>query len=478
MKAKLLFRAAFTALLVCILCTGASAQNKKRVREAAAATAEFQLPSTETDEQRDARMKWWTDARFGMFIHWGLYALPARHEWVKYRDRLTDDGYQKYFDHFEPDLFDPEAWAKSAKAAGMKYVVITSKHHEGFCMWDSQYTDYKVTNTPIGRDLLKEFIEAFRKEGIRIGLYYSLIDWHHPDFTIDSVHPQRISNVRNPDEDVLAGYARLNEGRDMSRYRQYMKDQVRELLTNYGPIDVMWFDFSYAGTAGKDRNDWDSEGLLKLTKNLQPNIIVNSRLDLRDVKGGWDFVTAEQYKVASHPVRDGKPVPWETCQTFSGSWGYYRDETSWKNPHQLIGLLAETVSKGGNLIMNVGPTARGEFDYRATDRLDAFADWMHSNSRSIYCCTEAPERFKAPANTVLTYNPETNRLYVHLLDYPMGRLNFDFADEVEYAQFLHDASEITIEQTESGDTRGNSYFVLPILKPEVEVPVIEIYLKQ
>ena len=445
---------------------------------------DFTLPSTETAAERDARMQWWTESRFGMFIHFGLYSLPARHEWVRKKERISDEAYQKYFDHFNPDLFNPADWAKAAKAAGMKYVVITTKHHEGFCLWDSKYTEFKVTNTPFGRDLLREFVDAFRAEGIRIGLYYSLIDWNHRDFTIDKKHPLRIGGVGEDDDNDgdLAKYAEINKGKDMTRYRQYMKNQVRELLTGYGPIDIIWFDFSYPGKLGKDRYDWDSEGLLKLAKTLQPNILVDSRLDLNDVKGGWDFMTPEQYKVKEGLKMNGERIPWETCQTFSGSWGYYRDETSWKNEAQLINLLNETVSKGGNLIMNVGPTARGEFDSRAKDRLDIFAKWMHFNSRSIYGCTYAPDGFKAPECTVLTFNPKTNRLYIHLLNYPTGALNFDFADKVEYAQFLHDASEIEIISKKGSDASGDktvrTFFKLPILKPKMEMPVIEVFLKK
>src|SRR5512139_702890 len=177
----------------------------------------------ETPAQKQARMQWWTDARFGMFIHWGLYALPARHEWVKKNERITDANYQKYFDLFDPDLYDPKAWAKMARAAGMKYAVITSKHHEGFCLFDSKFTDYKAPNTPARRDLIKEWVAAFRSEGLRVGFYYSLIDWHHPSYTIDRNHPQSAKDD--------AEYAALNKGRDMNVYRRYIKDQVRELLT-------------------------------------------------------------------------------------------------------------------------------------------------------------------------------------------------------------------------------------------------------
>jgi len=427
-----------------------------------------QLPK-ETEIQKTQRMKWWTDARFGMFIHWGLYALPARHEWVKNWERMTNGQYQKYFEIFNPDLYNPKEWARMAKEAGMKYVVLTAKHHEGFCLWDSKFTDYKSTNTPLGKDIIKEYVDAFRAEGLKVGFYYSLIDWHHPDYTIDSRHPQR--------QDYDTAYARLNKGRDMNRYRDYMKNQVRELLTNYGEISIIWFDFSFPGKNGKGHEDWDSENLLKLARSLQPGIIIDDRLDLKDVEGGWDFTTPEQVKVTKWPEVNGKRVPWETCQTFSGSWGYYRDEETWKSPAQLLELLIESVSKGGNLLLNVGPTARGAFDNRAQERLKAMGDWMKFNGRSVYNCTEAPADFTPPVNTLLTYNPVTKRLYIHLLVYPMGSLTLsDMADKVKYVQFLHDASEIRFT-VEINETKNDINLQLPVLKPPIEIPVLEVFLK-
>jgi alpha-L-fucosidase len=427
-----------------------------------------QLPK-ETEAQKAERLKWWTDARFGMFLHWGLYALPARHEWVKNAERMTNEQYQKYFEMFNPDMWDPHEWAKMAKAAGMKYVVLTAKHHEGFCNFDSKYTDYKSTNTPFGRDIIKEYVEAFRAEGLKVGFYYSLLDWHYPDYTIDSNHPQRqISD---------SAYARLNKGRDMNKYRQYIKNQVRELLTNYGEISIIWFDFSFPGKNGKGHDDWDSENLLKLARSLQPGIIVDDRLDLNNVEGGWDFTTPEQVKVSKWPEIDGKKVPWETCQTFSGSWGYYRDEYTWKSAAQLLELLIESVSKGGNLLLNVGPTARGVFDSRAQERLKAMGEWMKYNDRSIYGCTEAPEGFIAPANSLMTYNPITKRLYIHLLAYPLESFTLTgMADKVKYIQFLHDASEVRF-RAGSDEAKNDLTLYLPVQKPQVEIPVLEVFLK-
>lgn len=419
--------------------------------------------TTETVQQKQARLAWWTHDRFGLFIHWGLYALPARHEWVRNYEHITDEAYAKYFPRFDPDLYDPRAWARQAKAAGMKYAVLTTKHHEGFCLWDSAYTDYKATNTPAGRDLVKEFVEAFRAEGLKVGFYYSLIDWHHPDFTIDYYHPL----CELPKEEI----ARLNAPRDMARYRAYMKNQVRELMTKYGKIDIMWFDFSYPaqGDFGKNWKDWDAVGLLKLARELNPDVIVDNRLDLNDVAGGYDFVTPEQVDVTEWPTVDGVRQPWERCQTFSGSWGYHRDEQTWKSVPQLLKMLVDGVAHGGNLILNVGPTARGEFDDRATERLAGIGAWMRVNARSVYGCTEAPAEFLSKALT-LTYNPGTNRLYVHLTGaYPTdGQLSLPFVDRVAYAQFLHDASELPL--TASG-------LKLPAAAPRIVNPVVELYLK-
>jgi alpha-L-fucosidase len=261
----------------------------------------------------------------------------------------------------------------------------------------------------------------------------------------------------------------------MNKYREYLKNQVRELLTNYGEISIIWFDFSFPGKNGKGHDDWDSENLLKLARSLQPGIIVDDRLDLSNVEGGFDFISPEQYKVSKWPELNGKRVAWETCQTFSGSWGYYRDETSWKSSPQLLELLIESVSKGGNLLLNVGPTARGVFDYRAQDRLGSMGKWMKFNNRSVYGCTEAPAGFNAPANTLLTYNPVTNRLYIHLLSYPMGSVVLkDIAGKVKYIQFLHDASEIKFRKAENSNDLN---LELPVLKPDSEIPVLEIYLK-
>ena len=424
--------------------------------------------TNETWEQKLARMKWWTDARFGMFIHFGLYAVPARHEWVKSNERIGDEQYREYFETFNPSRFDAKAWAKAAKNAGMKYAVLTSRHHEGFSLFDTKFSDYKITNTPFGRDLVKEFVDAFRAEGLKVGFYYSLLDWHHPDYTIDKMHPRR----KNPEKFGAGGenfdYAKENEGRDMAKYRQFMKNQVTELLTNYGKIDIIWFDFSFPGKNGKDRHDWDSEGLVRLAKKLQPEIIIDNRLDLTDWEDGWDFATPEQSRPAGCVEVNGRKVPWETCQTFSGSWGYARDESSWKSAYQCIEQLIDAVSKGGNVIMNVGPMATGEFDYRALERLADYGKWLRVNGESIYGCGPAPEEFTPLPGTTLTYNPKTHRLYMHMLSWRFGTFQVPFGERVKCCRLLNDGSELRF--------RWNTLH-LPVEKPPVEIPVVEFILK-
>ena len=444
--------------------------------------------TSETPEQKAERMAWWTHDRFGMFIHFGLYAVPGRHEWVKSIEAIDDATYDgKYLPRFNPDLYDAKEWAASAKAAGMKYMVLTTKHHEGFCMWDTATTDYKITKTEFRRDLVREYVDACRAAGLKVGFYFSIKDWHHPDYIVDRTHPlfRRLEREGKRGDELRAAVAKLNEGRDWERYRRYMYDQVRELLTKYGKIDIIWFDYTVKDKEyGKTYKSWDAVRLVKMTRELQPGVLIDNRLDLMDTDDGWDFVTPEQFKVQKWPTIRGKKVPWETCQTFSGSWGYHRDQHTWKSMPQLIELLSETVSKGGNLIMNVGPTARGEFDWRAKERLAGFAKWMHWNSRSIYGCGVAPDGFDAPNGCLLTYNAKTNRLYIHLCDYPMGFLPVSFLDKVEYAQFLHDGSEIFLRQptkrhSQSGDQEGElGGLVLPVRKPAVEIPVIECWLKK
>jgi len=418
--------------------------------------------------------KWFTHDRFGLFIHWGLYSMPARHEWVRHNEQiLTEDYDNKYFKRFDPDLYDPRAWADAASYAGMKYFVITTKHHEGFCLWDSKYTSYKATNTPAGRDLLKPMVEAFRERNMKVGFYHSLIDWHHDQFVIDPhIGPYR--NAKNMDE--------LNKGRKQAKYAEYLYNQTRELLTKFGKVDVLWYDFSYPKPdgKGKGKDDWQSEKLYKLVRKLQPHVVLDDRLDL---PGGWDVKTPEQAQPRQWVRVNGEPVVWEACQTLSGSWGYHRDESSWRSVDNLVLTLIDCVSKGGNLLLNVGPTSRGEFDDRAMACLKGIGDWMRRHSRSIYGCTQAPEGIATPQDCRLTYNPQTKRLYVHILAWPYKHLHLDgLAGKVEYAQLLHDGSEVGMGMDEwhshnVAAAKDTLTINLPQTRPNVTVPVLELFMK-
>lgn len=411
-------------------------------------------------------MEWFVHDRFGLFVHWGIYAVAARHEWVQSRERRETAEYGAYADYFEADLYDPVAWAKDARAAGMKYAILTAKHHDGFAMWDTATSDFKVTNTPARRDVLREFVEAFRAEGIKIGFYYSVIDWHHADYTMDSSHPQRDSD-----------WNAFNQGRNWDTYREYMYAQVRELMTDYGKIDILWFDWT---PPEKSAESWDSPALTQMVRELQPGIILNDRIAYPE---GADLVTPEEYQAKSWPTRNGERVIWETCQTLNGSWGYDRDNHRWKSPELLLTLLIDTVSKGGNLLLNVGPDARGVIQPEARNTLATIGDWMHLHSRSIYGCTASD--LVPPADC--RYTQSGDRLYLHILNWPLGHLHLEgMAGKIRFARFLHDGSEIAFKDADPNavpqnvdmpEDVGDCILTVPTVRPRVMVPVVELILR-
>lgn len=412
-------------------------------------------------------LDWFVHDRFGMFLHWGIFSVAARHEWVQSREQTPAEAYAKYMTYFDPDLYDPAAWARLAKRAGMKYAIITAKHHDGFAMWDTQVSDFKVTNAPAGRDVLREWVDAFRAEGLKVGFYFSVIDWHHPDYTVDAPHP-----LRNGDWDAL------NQGRDMARYREFMHAQVRELVTNYGTLDVLWFDWT---PPQKSAEDWGAEALTRMVREAQPGIILNDRIGYPE---GADIVTPEEYQAKSWPTRNGERVTWESCQTMNGSWGYYRDNLNFKSPDVLIQLLIDTVSKGGNLLLNVGPTARGEIQETDVHTLEVLGEWMRRHGRAIYGATAA-DGYTAPSNCRLTCRGD--RIYVHILNWPMSHIYLEgFASKVEYAQFLHDGSEVRFknadpnavpQNTDMAEDAGDCILSIPVVRPNVLVPVVELFMK-
>ena len=333
-------------------------------------------------QEYDQRMAWYTDARFGMFIHWGLYAIPARGEWVRSFEEMPKEDYMPFFHQFNPVDFDPKQWARAAKEAGMKYVVLTAKHHDGFCLFDSQYTDFKSTNTPYGRDIVKEFVEAVRAEGLKVGLYFTLLDWYHDDYPHygDKNHPMR----NNP--------AYSNEKRDFSRYVEYMHNQVREICTNYGKLDILWFDFSYENENYVMRGEtWGATELVNMVRELQPGIIIDNRLEVSGEGFGslWecdptpyhgDFVSPEQI-IPPNGIQDkqGRDMVWEACVTMNNNWGYCANDHYFKPAPMLIKKLVECVSKGGNLLLNVGPDARGNIPPQSLEILRQIGAWMKDN---------------------------------------------------------------------------------------------------
>ena len=387
-------------------------------------------------ENREKRIKWFTEARFGMFIHWGIYAIPARasrSEWIRSVDQVSDEDYQIYFDTFNPVNYNPREWARLAKEAGMKYAVLTTKHHDGFCLFDSKYTDFKSTNTPCGRDLVREYVDAFRAEGIKVGFYYSLLDWHHPDYPAfnDPFHPMRGNeNYRH-------------YGENFENYLDYMHNQVRELMTNYGKIDILWFDFHYNEMT---EEKWRASDLIKMVREINPDVIIDDRLG-GDIKAQdkplyvGDFGSPEQM-IPKYGLTDyqGTPIPWETCMTLNNCWGYSHD-TNYKNAKNVINTLVECVSKGGNLILNVGPNALGEIPEQSVSVLKEVGEWMKLNGESIYSCTFSG--LEKPEFGRITKNDDAYYLYIQDLTSEYIAL-YDIPHEIKFATLLCDGSKLSM----------------------------------
>ncbi len=370
----------------------------------------------------ERRVAWFREARLGMFLHWGLYAIPARGEWVRSNEEMPEEAYLPYFDEFDPVDFDPRRWARMAKAAGMRYMVLTAKHHDGFCLFDSRLTDFKSTNTPCHRDIVAEYVAAAREEGLGVGLYYSLLDWHHPDYPHfgDRHHPLR----HDP--------AAANGGRNFDRYLDYLHGQVRELCTNYGKIDLMWFDFSYDNPDRPMRAEtWRGEELVTMVRRLQPDILIDNRLEVSG-EGGFgslwtgepgpchgDFVCPEQL-IPPEGVRDraGRDMVWEACVTMNNHWGYCREDSFYKPASMVIRKLVECVSKGGNLLLNVGPDARGNFPPQAEEILRALGAWIAKNGDSVYGCGKAG----LPKPEFGRYTRKGDRLFCHIYENSVGPL--------------------------------------------------------
>jgi alpha-L-fucosidase len=392
---------------------------------------------------KHASRAWFRDARFGLFIHWGLYAITGRDVWYYSVEEVDQGEYERLADRFNPVDFDPVAWARLARRAGMKYAVLTTKHHDGFCLWDTQYTDFKVTNTPYGRDLVGPWVAACRAEGLKVGLYYSLLDWHHPHFTVDALHPQR----RQMDE--------LNASRDFDRYVEFMHDQIRELMTCFGPIDIFWADGSYGPPRvtrhQKHAPHWQSERLIAMMEKLQPGILINNRLGLPGELPA-DFATPEQV-LPDRDVADEHTPLWETCRTIGSSWGYYRNDPRLKSAQQVIGDLVSCVSNNGNLLLNVGPTARGRIEPAVVNRLLEVGEWLDLYGASIYGAGAAPFPPPRPLpakSSVTRYTQHGRNLYLHFIgNYPSHDITLlGLGGKVDYIEFVSDQTEVPFTEVD------------------------------
>ena len=433
-------------------------------------------------EEYEKRVAWFTQARFGMFIHWGLYAIPARGEWVRSVEEMPKEDYMPFFHQFNPVDFDPKQWARAAKEAGMKYVVLTAKHHDGFCLFDSQYTDFKSTNTKCGRDLVREYVDAVRAEGLKVGFYYSLLDWYHDDYPHygDKQHPMR--------DDPAYG----NEGRDFDRYLTYMHNQVRELCTNYGKIDILWFDFSYEDQYNVMRGEkWKATELVTMVRQLQPGVIIDNRLEVSGEGFGsmWegnptpyhgDFVSPEQI-IPPQGIQDkqGRDLVWEACVTMNNNWGYCEYDRFYKPAPMLIKKLVECVSKGGNMLLNVGPDAKGNIPPQSQAILKEIGAWMKRNSKSIYGCGKAG--MEKPDCGRITRSG--NKLYYHVFENSIGPLPLMGlkGEDIDCIRMLATGAEVPISHSwMSGNYPDLAFADLgpdPVLPDPVDT-VLEVTLKE
>jgi alpha-L-fucosidase len=416
-------------------------------------------PQAETPQQRDARMAWFREARFGMFIHWGLYAQlagsydgkPTRGagEWIMQDMKIPTSQYEKLVGQFNPVKFDARQWAKIAKDAGMKYMVITSKHHDGFCMFDTKQTDYCIMSTPFKRDPMKELAAACKEQDIKFCFYHSIMDWHHP-----------LYDPRRPWNDTATGDP------NMDRYVDYMKGELKELLTNYGPIGILWFDGEWEKTWNNDRG----RDLYNYVRGLQPSIIVNNRV-AKSRSGMAGMSTGEQpigdYGTPEQEIpATGMPgVDWETCMTMNNTWGFKRDDQNWKSTRVLLHNLIDIASKGGNYLLNVGPTPEGTIPDESIKRLAEMGQWMKINGESIYGTSASP--FRKLKFGRATQKP--GKIFVHVFDWPAsGKLELPMSSPIAKAYLLVDPTKsLKTRVSETGTTID-----LPQAAPDENASVI------
>jgi len=334
----------------------------------------------EASAARAARMQWWHDARFGMFVHWGVYSTIGRHEWVMENEGIPTSEYEPFATAFRPKPNAPRDFARLAKRAGQHYIVMTTKHHEGFCLFDTKTTSYCAPKQGPGRDLVREYVDAARAEGLRVGFYYSLMDWHHPD-----------------------GARCATDEAARRRFVDYLHAHISELLTNYGKIDVLWYDVAWP----LDAKGFESERMNDMVFTLQPEIIVNNRNKLEG-----DFSTPEQRIEAAASGR-----AWETCMTLNGSWGYHANDTEWKTPKAIIRNLITCCRDGGNYLLNIGPRGDGSIPEDSVRILETVGGWLDRNKAAIYTSEPCQPRRSAYA----MFTRAGNTLYMHIHAWPGDR---------------------------------------------------------
>jgi alpha-L-fucosidase len=387
----------------------------------------------ETDaekDDRDRRIRWWREAKFGMFIHWGLYSVVGRHEWVMEMEGIPAQEYEKLAKRFNPKPNAARDWARLAKRTGQKYMVMTTKHHEGFCHFDTATTNYCAPKQAAGRDLVREYVNAARAEGLRVGFYYSLMDWHHPD------------GARCADDESAR-----------RRFVDYIHTHIRELMTNYGKIDILWYDVAWP----LDAKGWESEKMNQMVFKLQPDIIVNNRNKLPG-----DFATPEQRIEAAEGDR-----AWEACMTLNDSWGYHRADNGWKSPRQVVRNLITCSRDGGNYLLNIGPTGDGSIPVESVRIFNEVGGWLSRNGESIY----ATDKCQLTRSRNGSFSRRGNTLYFHVHYYPGTSVAFaGLMTKAKRAWLLASGKKVNFTQ----DAYSIEFTGLPTLAPDRPVTTIAI----
>ena len=363
---------------------------------------------------RPERIRWWQEARFGMFIHWGLYAQLGRHEWVMNRERIPIEEYEKLADTWKPIERPAREWARLAAQAGMKYMVMTTKHHEGFCLWDTAQTDYNAAKHGPGRDMVREYVEACREYGLKIGFYHSLMDWHHPD-----------------------GARCAYDEKARRRFLDFTQECIRELCTNYGKIDIFWHDVSWPL---KTPEAWESCKMNSMIRELQPHILINNRSKLDE-----DFGTPEEHVTAAEAGR-----AWEACMTFNGSWGYMPISPDWRSVREVVGMLRTAAAGQGNLLLNIGPAPDGSVPPEAIERLEAVGRWVQQNGEAMYGPVDRAERDRMEWMPTGQWTLKGNHAYFWCTRWPGSELAIGgLRSQVQRASILATGDAVDFEQTEN-----------------------------